>query len=828
MASYSSSDLRAMSAAFMHLYGVPKEVAESQGVLEWMQNAPVGIVEYDGTLSGERSKQKDRRMELYDVYDGQISELVSYLKSVFRDKKQLSKWEIIFHVYSEIMDVQEVIKQAESQVIFGTNERNDDVPQASEELQTSQGASVEEEPNHDAVADIGVNKETTPEPVEATEQESVIPPMEHANDSQGGAEPSGVDVASDQDVQTTDTNTSGKGIETEVTGAEGRTDAVASPTVGNSAVGDSGDNNRVAGHAEQMSSSTEQNNQPVSRSEEESVESHRTNVEESVVGTSVKEESRQSAGSTSESLGSSGSEASVQQTTAKVENTVHTGSVKETTPTPIKEESPVAGEKEQSTYHDEVLNGPAAVESGSSRSGNVYDPKENPLFKENKENMEDTTMAENSAVEQLLKAAEGGTGANPAAVQQVPSSNVESAKADVKEAQQKVTTLLGGEKTARQQWTRNNIVSAIISTMPPAALRKLADEGTVGTQTDANKKAEAIANKLTGFVQLVSGKKGCNVDTFEAMTDTEKWANVVPGETKINDIVVTNVDKAKAMYELLKQVKQNPDMKVPAFIPANPSYPTKGYKIGSMSCSVDEFMLELMDNSNGAIYGEGSITADGVEKENAVSFALAVANKREKAQADTITTQKTIKKVPVVRAKNKKLFVQDAGHVVYLFTQEDTEKVGKATFRAAINVNGALVAAGVAVYSLDDNGNKIVLSHDNKNNKDRYKTRQASVSVSVPCKSILKQFAPEFKGEDEDVIAAQRWNVNMGSGRAQGNFGQIAEFSQTPVFDVFTQVYAGQMPVTGALKNSKALSALKSAADQQAAADAAASASELS
>lgn len=811
MASYSSSDVRAMSAAFMHLFQVPKEVSESQVVLEWMQNAPVGIVEFDGTLSGERSKQRDRRMELYDVYDGQIGDLVNYLKDTFKDKKKLSKWELIFHVYNEIMDVQTVIKQAESEQIFGTSERNDDVPQASEELQTSQGASVEEEPNHEVVVETKVQQEVISESVESTISEvKSSDDTVNSQDNISAKAELDVEIVEEQEKLVVESNIGDVSENTEVTDVKGQFDAEASVTANDSGVSHNAENKREP--------ILQREEKPINQQSETVVKS----VEESI--TVNESASLQLTESVSESSGSSVE--SVQQTTAKVENTVHTGSVEKTSPASTKEDSTTTSETKQSTYHDEVLNGPAAEDTGVSRSGNVYESNENPLFKNNTSKMEETKMAEN-AVEQLLKAAEGGA-SNPAATQQVPSANIESAKADVKEAQQKVTNILGSEKTQRQEWTRNNIVSAIISTMPPAALRKLADEGTVGTVQDAQKKAEAINNKLAGFVQLVSGKKGCTIDAFETMTDTDKYANVVPGETKVNDIVVSNVDKAKAMYELLKQVKQNPDMKVPAFIPANPSYPTKGYRIGSVSKSVDEFMLELLDFSNGAIYGEGSITADGVEKEDAVSFALATANKKEKAQADTITTQKTIKKVPVVRAKNKKLFVQDPGHVVYLFNQEDTEKTGKAAFRAAIAVNGAVVAAGVAVYSLDDNGNKIVLSHDNKNNKDRYKTRQASVSVSVPCKSILKQFAPEFKGEDEDVIAAQRWNVNMGSGRAQGNFGQIAEFSQTPVFDVFTQVYAGAMPVTGALKGSKALSALKAAADQQAADNAAASAAELS
>lgn len=117
MANYSKGDLQAMSAAFEHLFKVSKEVAKSPACTEWMENAAVGIVEYDGTLRGERSKNRDNRMEMYDVYDGIITGLVNYLRSIFKDQKSLSKWELIFYVYNEIMDVQKVIGQDRKSVV---------------------------------------------------------------------------------------------------------------------------------------------------------------------------------------------------------------------------------------------------------------------------------------------------------------------------------------------------------------------------------------------------------------------------------------------------------------------------------------------------------------------------------------------------------------------------------------------------------------------------------------------------------------------------------------------------------------------------------------
>lgn len=652
MQSYSKGEREAMIAAFAHQFNVTKEIASTQAAWEWMAEAPIAIVEYDGRFKGEGSKDRDKRMEIVDVYDGQISELVSYLRHGFPQYKKLQKWALIFQVYSDISEVNSIIERATSQSVFGTSEESDAVPQNTEVVQ----------------------------------------------------------------------------------------------------------------------------NNPVTSSEE--------NLD------------------------------------------VSTPSKSDLEDTPLPTNAEPATTEESPAHHGDVLNAQDTDDSDSKPSGNVREENDAPVYKQNNIIMEENKM---SGVNDLLQKAAGAAGEqNPGQEQVAPSANTGAVKADMKAAQMAVSQQLAGEKAQRDAWTRANVVTGLVSTMKPAALRRTADEGTVGTETDPTKQAEAINGKLIGFIAAVTGKKGLTIEQFEALTDSERYVNVVPGTTKVNDIEVSNVDKAKAIYELLKQVKQNPTISVPAFIPAKLSYPIKGYAVGNKPMSVDEFMVLLCDKSNGAVYGEGGINDAGSEVDGATSFKIGVAKKVEKAQAQAITTQKVERRVPVVRVKNKANFIEGGKHVIYLFTQEDTENAGRAAFRAAINVNGALVSAGVTVYALDDEGKKQVISHNDKDNTDRYKTKQASVSVSVPVTKMLKEFGPEFKGDDDTIVAAGRWGVPMATGKAvTGDFCNIKEFSQTPVFDVFAQVYAGSVSLTGKLKESTTLQSLRAAADKAAADEAAEAADSL-
>ncbi len=644
---YSNGEMSAMIAAFAKEFNVSKDVASQQASVEWMQEAPIAIVEYDGYFKGEKEYDRNNRMEIASVYNGDISELVSYLRHLYPDRKSTPKWALIFQVYSDIIDVRATIERAESQATVSSEvESVSKASNESEVVQENPSASIEE-PSEDA----GTNAVTSNEE---------LPSVDVPTDSH-------------EDVPTA----------------------------------------QVADISEQP-------------------------------------------------------------------------------------------------------------------SGNVESEGASLLYKESN-NTNSMEVKEMSGIDDLLKGAEGARTQNPAESQKpAGAANTAATKADMKAAQQRVAELLQNENQKRVNWTRSNVVTNIISTQEPAANRRKSDSGKVITETDTAKAADAINGKIQGFIQNVTGKKGLTVDQFEALTDDEKYVNVVPGIEKVNDVEVSNVDKAKAMYQLLKQVKQNPAMDVPAFIPAKLSYPVKGYEVGNVPMSIDEFIIRLLDESTGAAYGEGGINENGKEVDGATSFKVVTVKKTEKAQAAALSTVKKEKRIPIIRIKNKASFTEGGKHIVYLFTQKDSENEGRASFRAALNVNGVMVSAGVTVYALDDAGSKIVTGHNDKTNQDVYKKKQSSISVSVPVTKILREFGAEFKGDSDTLVAASRWNVNVGASKvAQGNFGEIKEVSEAPVMSVLSLVMTGELDVSSKIAESETMKRLRAAANAQAQAEAADAAASL-
>lgn len=640
MATYSKSEYGVMTAAMHKLFGLEKEFADAPSIKQWMEQAAEVIVEYDGTLKREKKDGREKRMSMFEVYDGQISDLVSYLRSLYKDKKTLNKWELIFTVCNEILDVQKSIEQARTETVFGNTEATAN-SSSNEEPLTSQDASTED----------------------------------------------------------------------------------------------------FAGKM----------NEPISHeSEEQAVSSH--------------------------------SAVEIQQ--------------------------------------------PAESHSAEP-SGNVQEKEEPPLFNNHSEKEQggNVKMSENvNGADALLAAAQqaaGNTNADPAATQSAPTSNVVESKADDKETREATAALLNGQAEQRNAWVRNNVVTAIVSTQTPAALRTIASEGKASKEDDAAKAGEEVAKKLNSFIASVSGKTGVTLEQFEGMSDDQKYANVAKPD---------QIPKAKAMYELFKQIKQNPTGSYAAYIPGpdKVAVPIKGFSLGGKPITVDEFIIVCCDQGTGAVYGEGSVDANGNDVgDKPTVFKVGTAKKKEKAKAAGMAAQTKDVRVPVVRPVNKREFLADPKHIVYLFTKEDAENAGAASFKAAIQVGGELMGATVSVFKLDENGNKIQRGTD-KDNNPTYKTKVASINVAVPVKKIVKEFGGEFKLDGESIlVTAGRWGVQMAAPTQKGNYGNMNDISSSPIFDVFTAVYAGNLKMPESMKASKTIQTLKNASAQAAAQEASAAATEL-
>lgn len=483
-------------------------------------------------------------------------------------------------------------------------------------------------------------------------------------------------------------------------------------------------------------------------------------------------------------------------------------------------------------HNDKAVESSKDAETVVKPTGNADDVKKHSLSNTNNniKSMEETNM-ENDAMKQMMEAAQKAA-SDPTQAQVAPGkSNAGSAdKAKDKENIAAVAQILGEEKNVRNNWTRNNVVTDVVSTQKPAALRTLSNEGTPTTEAEQDKALEKVNENIAKFVAGVSGRKGCTVEQFAGLTDDEKYANVYGSTAEIR---TANVIKAKAMYELLMQIKQNPMAPIKAFIPSadKVSYATKGYAINGRPLPVEEFIVELLDNGMGIIYGEGSMSAEGTDiGDKPVTFKVGIAKVTEKNQSTGIAATATVKKVPTIRPKNKKEFIRNGQNVIFLFDKlaEGENAQGTASFKAAIQGADGVTNAVVPVYALDENGNRIAKEKKTADAETTYKTKMVSINCSVPVTKVVKEIGEQFKDGDVDTaVTAARWNINLTVAKQSGNFGNVAEMSQAPGMDVFALIYGGGASLSSTLKKSDTIAKLQAAANEEIAADAKQAAADL-
>lgn len=643
MPNYSVGERTAMIAAFSKLFEISKEVASQAPIMEWMSEAPEAIVEYGDYLRGEQLYDRNQRMEIASVYDGVVTDLVSYLRHLYPDRKGTPKWVLIFQVYNDILDVRPMIERAESSLVV------------SSEVETESDASTE---------------------IEATQE---------------------------------------------------------TPSVSADALLENPGTNEV------------------------------TSDEELPRDALIAEEH---------------------------------------------EESPVT----PTTNTDDMPSGNAKSEDGNHLYNNNI----------NIETMEEKEM---SNVNDLFENATGASITGDPSAPAAPA-NVEASKSDLKEAQEQAIEFLKQNSAGRTGYTQSTMVNAIITVQKPAMERIVgAASGKLLSAKQLKEAGKSIEEKQLAFIAKVTGKQNVTIAEFEAMSDDDKYSNVCPGKVKVGESDVSYKAIAVEMWNLLKKAAQDPEMEWDAQLPAKKSITAKGYQLGGDVLTTDEFIVRLLEKSNGAVYGAGSLTNDGAEKEGATTFVVAVAKKAKKAASTQITVQAQTTKVPVVRVKNKDAFIADDTHIKYLFNEPDTDSSATAAFRAKLSVNGLAVAASIPTWERDDNGN-MVKSGVNRKQEDVFKKKMCSLSVYVPVTKMTKNFSDEAKaGESVITLVANRWGVSSGVKVAGADYSKIDTLDAMPVFNVFAQILSGDVDLAGhdAIQKSgvvNALNAQKDASAAEAAADA--------
>lgn len=378
-------------------------------------------------------------------------------------------------------------------------------------------------------------------------------------------------------------------------------------------------------------------------------------------------------------------------------------------------------------------------------------PKEEESKKLNKEN----GKMENSTAAELLKKAQESTQVMGGDAVAAPKSNVNVMKEDMNEAKSQIADQLENSLQARTQWTANNTVDGLIVLKKPAALRTKA---TVGIANKGNKKetpSQQAENKFKKFIKATSGQE-ISIEAWKALPDDQKYAQVIKADQsrKEDAVGATNLEKAKAVYELIERQYNSPEEQIPAFINTNKvSYAWKGVMLGGKPLNRDDLIVTVIDNSTGVIIGAGSAIED---VDNRVEFKLGQAkisanNRVTGVRAGAPRAEKKF----VISIKNKDRFTADKSHIMFMLNQVQGEAT--ASFPAAITVGGEEMGA-IFQYQT----NELAKNAKTKDGQPRYAKKMFSLRVSVKVDDYKKELDAQFM---KDGLTPSKldsyWNIKF-------------------------------------------------------------------
>lgn len=104
MLEYSPKEFRRQVVAMKSLFHLTDDdIDNSKDIQQWMQSAPISIVEHESPLKNESEQGRDERCQIYNVYDGDVSELYKYLTELYpRESAKYSEWELIYSIANSL------------------------------------------------------------------------------------------------------------------------------------------------------------------------------------------------------------------------------------------------------------------------------------------------------------------------------------------------------------------------------------------------------------------------------------------------------------------------------------------------------------------------------------------------------------------------------------------------------------------------------------------------------------------------------------------------------------------------------------------------------
>lgn len=477
---------------------------------------------------------------------------------------------------------------------------------------------------------------------------------------------------------------------------------------------------------------------------------------------------------------------------------------------------PANGNKTAETVKEEEI-----ATSDTDNGTKDVQPQHNETEQTNSIPQEEIKMA-NQNVEDLLSQATAAmaTGGEASAAV-TPKSNTKSA-VDDQAAKIAIADMLQNDVEPRNQWTRQNTVEAVIATKLPAALRATATVGTIATATKTKTAAQIIEEKIANMIKKVSGQEISRAQ-FEALPDEQKWAMCALADANTKDQEgASNVSKAKAVYALLTEALQNPEGTYDAIVDKNKvTYSQKGVIIGGKPISKDNLIILLLDKSNGAVYAQGSLDANGSTNgnENVTSWQLSKVTDSAKNKTATPSVKKADGKKFSVSVKNRDKFVKDPSHVVYLFTEQDDKASATASFRAKIDVAGVTYPAS---FQYADKS----ATYQNKEGKTVNKKKTFSVNVRVAVTDVKKKLDARFVIEGYSATKLDAyWGISIAP-KTQTDLANAKGIEGTPLQKVLIGFYQGDISASAA-KDSEVLKQLAAIRTQAEAAEDAEQASQL-
>jgi hypothetical protein len=284
----------------------------------------------------------------------------------------------------------------------------------------------------------------------------------------------------------------------------------------------------------------------------------------------------------------------------------------------------------------------------------------------------------------------------------------------------------------------------------------------------------------------------------------------------------TNVAKAKEVYALLTEALQNPEGQFEAIVDKNKvTYSQKGVIIGGKPVSKDQLIILLLDKSNGAVYAQGSLDANGSTNgnEEVTSWQLSKVTDSAKSKTGVPSAKKADGKKFSVSVKKRDKFVQDPSHVQYLFTETDDKASATASFRAKITVAGVVYPAS---FQYADKS----ATRTNKDGKTVPKKKTFSVNVRVPVTDVKKKLDARFiiDGYSATKLDAY-WGISIAP-KTQTDLANAKGIEGTPLQKVLIGFYQGDISASAA-KDSEVLKQLAAIRTQAEAAEDAEQAAQL-